>query len=123
MSNSKASKKPANKKPAAKVKKDRPQLARYSKDPITAVPTDYDPAKHTRLKRADFATADVFHDFRAGQLRLAADAAELRAANIRANGTGTREEKRARKMVEQLMKLKETLAASGVEVDLSSLTS
>lgn len=106
----------------AKTKKTRPALVQYSKEPLTSPPADFDPAKHSRLTRAQFATADVYWDYRAVQFLGLSQAATLKARSIRENG-GSREERRARKMVAQLMKLRETLAASGVEVDLSSLTS
>lgn len=106
----------------AKAKPARPTLVQYSKEPLTSPPADFDPAKHSRLTRAQFATADVYWDWRAVQFLGQSQAATLKARSIRENG-GSREERRARKLISQLQELRDTLAASGVQVDLSSLQS
>lgn len=103
-----------------KVKKDRPKLVPYSQAPITEVPTDFDPAKHERLNRKSFASGDVYHEWRAVQADASAVQHRARAEEIRTYGDGA-SIRRARRLTDQLSKLKTELAAQGVEVDLTEL--
>lgn len=86
---------------------------------LTAIPEDFNPTLHAKLKATDFVDESVFLDFRATSLESLASKMRARADQLRKLGSV---EDRARankllKMRENMNKLAEQLKSQGIDVE------
>lgn len=93
---------------------------------LTAIPDNYDSKEHLAPKRADFASEDLFLEFKANEFEsraegLATKAARLReqAETIRKFGDPEQRKKVAKfqKMQAQISELQKALEAEGISLD------
>jgi hypothetical protein len=86
---------------------------------LTAIPTDFDPNKHEKLKEQDFANVAMFWDFTAAQFTKRAAACKAKADRMRTLGS-VADNDRAQKLIkmrEKQAQLMAQLKAEGVDVD------
>lgn len=91
----------------------------YKRVKLTTIPTDFDSAKHAKLKSSDFADEAMFLDFRATQLETTAKKFRGRAEQLRKieNVDDRKKVNRLEKMREQMAKLEESLKSQGVDTN------
>jgi hypothetical protein len=109
---------PAKKKgPAKKV--DYPGLAAGK---LSAIPTDFNPSKHTALKEDDFlpANVDQFYSYKAIEARRIADKWETKAKQFKSLG-GVADKKTAMKLQSHLEGLKDQIMKLAAQGDIAGL--
>lgn len=91
----------------------------YKRQLLIAIPTDYDPAKHAKLKSSDFTDEAMFLDWRAGALETMAQRMRKRAENLRkiVNVEDRKRANKLQKMREEMEKLSAILKSQNVDVD------
>jgi len=104
---------------SGKVDAQNQPIMEHQRGKLTAIPTDFNPATHTKLKSTDFVDESVFLEFRAGSLESLAAKMRARAEQLRKLGSV---DDRARankllKMRESMAKLQEQLKSQGIDVD------
>lgn len=86
---------------------------------LTAVPEDYDPKKHSLLKKKNFNDDSLFLEFQAAQLEKKAQALRSQATKLRelGNTASSGKLKTLLKMQERMNELMATLRAEGLDID------